>query len=167
MTPTTASKPVKKPSEGWYDLFFNRRRPHLRALPKDWDRPEDIWTLQGCPGKIRQLTWLVGKTTPILAVASGTTIVLWNLNSDATMWEGQLLEGHQDIVTVAIAHPQLPILASAGADGYTCIWSAQGEIEQILTQSVSKFTSLSWHPDRLYLATGSHTGEIGWWEIPA
>lgn len=133
----------------------------------DWEHPEDIWTLQGCPGKIRQLTWLVGTTTPILAVASGTTIVLWNLTCDATMWEGQLLEGHQDIVTVAIAHPQLPILASAGADGYTCIWSAKGEIEQILTQSGSKFTSLSWHPDRLYLATGTHTGEIGWWEIPA
>ena len=133
----------------------------------DWEHPDDSWTLQGCPGKIRQLTWLVGTTTPILAVASGTTIVLWNLTADATMWEGQLLEGHQDIVTVAIAHPQLPILASAGADGYTCIWSAQGNIEQILTQSVNKFTSLSWHPDRLYLATGSQTGEIGWWEIPA
>ncbi len=42
MTPTTASRPVKKAKQGWYEqLFFNRRRPHLRALPKEWDRPED------------------------------------------------------------------------------------------------------------------------------
>ena len=42
MTQTTASKPAKKSGSGWYSqLFFNRRRPHLRALPKDWIRPED------------------------------------------------------------------------------------------------------------------------------
>ena len=132
----------------------------------DWHHPDDPWTLQGCPGKVRQLSWLAGTTTPCLAVASGTAIVLWNLDSDATMWDGQLLEGHQDIVAALTAHPQEPIWASGGADGYTCQWSAQG-LEQILTQSLSKITALAWHPQHLYLVTGSQTGTIQLWVIPA
>ena len=132
----------------------------------DWHHPDDPWTLQGCPGKVRQLSWLAGTTTPCLAVASGTAIVLWNLDSDATMWDGQLLEGHQDIVAALTAHPQEPIWASGGADGYTCQWSAQG-LEQILNQSLSKITALAWHPQHLYLVTGSQTGTIQLWVIPA
>ena len=132
----------------------------------DWHHPGDPWQLQGFPGKIRQLSWLAGTTTPCLTVASGTAIVLWNLNSDA-MWDGQLLEGHQDIVAALTAHPHIPIWASGGAEGYTCRWSAQGDIEQILTQSVSNITALAWHPQHLYLVTGSQTGEIQLWVIPA
>ncbi|WP_373547774.1 WD40 repeat domain-containing protein [Chamaesiphon sp.] len=131
----------------------------------DWHHPDDPWTLQGCPGKVRQLSWLAGTTTPCLAVASGTAIVLWNLNSDA-MWDGQLLEGHQEIVVALTAHPHAPIWASGGADGYTCRWSAQGDLEQILTQSLSKITALAWHPHHLYLVTGSQTGAIQLWIIP-
>ena len=42
MTQATTTRPVKKSRSGWYEqLFFNRRRPHLRALPKDWERPQD------------------------------------------------------------------------------------------------------------------------------
>ena len=41
MTQSNASGSVKRSTSKWYaDLFFNRRRPHLRALPKDWIRPE-------------------------------------------------------------------------------------------------------------------------------
>ena len=133
----------------------------------DWQHPENTWTLQGCPGKIRQLAWVAGTTTPCLVVASGQTIALWNLTSDCTMWDGQLLEGHQDIIEVAIAHPQLPIFGSGGADGYTCLWSANGEIEQILDPIVSRFTALCWHPHDLYLATGTQAGAIDLWIIPA
>jgi WD40 repeat protein len=130
----------------------------------DWHNPEDSWTLQGCPGKIRQLDWVAGTTTPCLAVASGTTIILWNLTPDATTWDGRLLEGHQDTVDALVAHPHAPILASGGADGYTCLWSLQGEIEQILTNPISsKFTALAWHPYDAYLSIGSETGSIGLW----
>ncbi len=128
----------------------------------------DCWTLQGFEGKIRQLAWLVGTETPCLAVASGTTIVLWTASADATTWESQLLTGHQDIVTAAIAHPQAPSLASGGADGYTCVWTADGRVEQILSHPIaSRFTQLSWHPDRLYLATGTQSGHICLWMVPA
>jgi hypothetical protein len=42
MTHSTASGPVKRSTRAWYaDLFFNRRRPHLRALPMEWEKPDD------------------------------------------------------------------------------------------------------------------------------
>jgi WD40 repeat protein len=134
----------------------------------DWLNPEDAWTLQGCPGKIRQLAWIAGTTTPCLAVASGNTIVLWNLTPDGITWNGQLLEGHQDSVEVLAAHPHAPIFGSGAADGYTCLWSASGESQEILNHEIlSRFTALAWHPDRAYLGTGSQSGEIGWWQISA
>ena len=134
----------------------------------DRHQPAQCWTLQGFEGKIRQLTWLVGTETPCVAVASGTTIVLWTASADAATWEGRLLTGHQDIVTAARSHPQAPKLASGGADGYTCIWTADGQISQILSHpTVSRFTQISWHPDRLYLATGTQSGHICLWVVPA
>lgn len=160
----TASLNIAWSSDGRYLAAGNLDRT-LTIM--DWQYPDDLWTLQGCPGKIRQLAWLMNTATPCLAVASGTAIVLWSLTVDAKMWVGQLLEGHQDLVNVAIAHPHAAILASAGADGYTCCWSAQGEIHHIFPPSVSKFTTLAWHPQGLYLATGSHTGDIDVWAIPA
>ena len=42
MTQKAASGPFKRSTRAWYsDLFFNRRRPHLRALPMEWDKPAD------------------------------------------------------------------------------------------------------------------------------
>ncbi len=160
----TASIKIAWSGDGRYLVMGNLDRT-LTIL--DWHHPDDSWTLQGCPGKIRQLSWLEGTATPCLAVASGTAIVLWHLTSDATIWNGQLLEGHQDTVEALAAHPHAPILASGGADGYTCLWSAQGSIEQILNNIVSQFTTLGWHPHGTDLATGSQAGEIGLWTIPA
>jgi WD40 repeat protein len=160
----TASIKVAWSGDGRYLAAGNLDRT-LTIL--DEDRPEDPWTLQGCPGKIRQLAWVAG-TTPCLAVASGTSIVMWNLTSDATVWSGRLLEGHQDIIIAMSGHPNVPILASGSADGYACLWSETGEIEQILALPiVSGFTSISWHPHHLYLATGTQTGDLGLWVIPA
>ena len=142
----------------------------------DRQQPEESWTLTGCPGKIRQLTWLVGTDTPCLAVASGIAVVLWHLSTDATTWNGRLLEGHQGIISTLVAHPQTPKLASGGADGCTCIWTDTGEIEQIVARSlakpssleiVSEFTSLSWYPNRPYLGTGNRIGELSIWSISA
>ncbi len=133
----------------------------------DWQHPEDPWTLTGCPGKIRQMVWIEGGTAPCLAVASGTAILLWHLTADATSWEGQCLEGHQDMVMALAAHPSEPILASGSADGYICLWSIQGEIGQIMTDGFSKFTTLAWHPHSKSLLTGSQTGSIRLWTIPA
>jgi WD40 repeat protein len=134
----------------------------------DWQQPDERWTLQGCPGKIRQLAWLNGTDLPSLGVASGETIVLWALSTDATTWNGLSLSGHQDIVTTTIAHPIAPIFATGGADGYACLWTVDGQIEQIFTLPiVSGITAINWHPQALYLAAGTRTGAIGVWTIPA
>lgn len=134
----------------------------------DRQHPAESWTLTGCPGKIRQLAWLVGTETPCLAVASGMAIILWHLSTDATTWDGRLLEGHQGIISTLVAHPQIPKLASGGADGYTCIWTDAGEIEQIIDRSsLSEFTSLNWCPNKPYLGTGDRIGELNVWRISA
>jgi WD40 repeat protein len=134
----------------------------------DWHHPEDPWTLQGCPGKIRQIAWLCGASTPCLAVASGNTIVIWSLTGDGTTWEGKLLEGHQDIVEVLVAHHHAPIFASGGADGYACLWSIDGEIAQIITdEQIAGFTALGWHDDEVSLLMGTQVGVVGLWIIPA
>jgi WD40 repeat protein len=132
----------------------------------DWHNPTERWTLAGCPGKIRQIVWMAS-STPCIAVASGSIVVLWQLTADAMTWEGQYLEGHQDIVTALAAHPQCPIVASGGADGYICLWSVAGEIHQIITAEISQFTALSWQADSEYLLTGSQLGSIELWAMPA
>jgi WD40 repeat protein len=131
----------------------------------DWHHPNDPWILQGCPGKIRQLVWLNHLATPCLVVASGNEIVLWHL--EANDWIGQLLAGHQGIVESIAADPDLPMFGSVATDGYACIWSAGGEIEQIITNELSGFTKLAWHPHAAYLAIGSRTGAIELWSSSA
>ncbi len=132
----------------------------------DRHNPTERWTLTGCPGKIRQIVWMAN-SPPCIAVASGSIVVMWQLTADAMTWDGQYLEGHQDIVTALAAHPQYPIVASGGADGYICLWSVAGEIYQIITAEISQFTALSWQPDSEYLLTGSQFGSIELWAMPA
>ena len=133
----------------------------------DWHNPTQRWLLAGCPGKIRHIVWIAGDTTPCLAVASGLAIVLWQLNSAATAWEGQLLEGHQEPVVSLAAHPSLPLFASASSDRHLCLWSAQGEIHQIITDGVSQFTVMAWQSQSQYLLAGSQSGSISLWLMPA
>jgi WD40 repeat protein len=131
----------------------------------DWQHPDDPWILQGCPGKIRDLQWLAGTMSPYLAVASATAIVLWNLTPNLTDWTGRLLEGHQNTVEALSVHPHLPLLLAGDNDGYTCLWSKLGEIEQILANIVSVVTTLTWHPDGRQLAIGSRNGKIELWQL--
>jgi WD40 repeat protein len=133
----------------------------------DWQHPIDRWTLSGFPGKIRQIAWLENSLTPCFAVASGAMMLLWELTADATSWNGQCLEGHQDTIAALAAHPDRSIIASASADGYTCLWSAQAEIYQVISADLRKFTVLAWHPQSKYLLIGSQTGSIGLWSVPA
>ncbi len=159
----TASLKIAWSNDGGYLAVGNLDRT-LTII--DRLNPSERWTLAGCPGKIRQIVWMAS-STPCLAVASGNIVVLWQLTADATEWEGQCLEGHQNIVTALAAHPQHPIVASGGADGYTCLWSVAGEIEQIITADTSQFTALGWQADSEYLLTGSQLGSIELWMMPA
>ena len=129
----------------------------------DGQHPQDPWILQGCPGKIRHLSWLAGARVPCAIVASGKALVLWELDRSAQAWVGQLLEGHQATVTALAAHPQHPMSISGDADGEGCLWSAQGEIEQIFTNFVNGLTTLQWHPQGSHLGMGGRSGQIEIW----
>jgi WD40 repeat protein len=155
----TASLRVSWSPDGRYLVAGNLDRT-ITLL--DWHQPQDPWMLQGCPGKIRHLTWLNGKI-PCLAVATGTAIILWTLTQDSLDWTGRVLAGHEGVIGAISAHPQTPRLISGDEAGYACLWSEQGEIEQIITSDLSEYTVLAWHPHGKYLATGTRMGEMGLW----
>jgi WD40 repeat protein len=155
----TASLTVAWSDDGRYLVAGNLDRT-LTLI--DWDRPQDPWILQGCPGKIRHITWLKGKT-PCLAVATGTAIILWTLTPNTSDWIASLLEGHEGFIGAISAHPQTPTLISGDADGYACLWSDTGAIEQILTTDLSEYTAFGWHPQGRYLVIGTKMGELGLW----
>jgi WD40 repeat protein len=129
--------------------------------------PDDPWILQGCPGKIRHLCWLAGATSPCLAVASGTELLLWELSQPTTEWSGRIGSGHQSNITALTAHPQFAIPTSGDNDGYICLWSIAGEIEQICHNTVSGITTLEWLEHGQHLACGHSNGEIELWVASA
>jgi WD40 repeat protein len=155
----TASLTIAWSEDGRYLVAGNLDRT-LTLL--DWHQPQDPWILQGCPSKIRHLTWLKSKI-PCLAVATGTAIILWTLTPNSLEWIGSILEGHEGVIGAISAHPQTPTFISGDADGYACLWSDTGAIEQIITSDISEYTAFSWHPHGNYLATGTKMGEVGVW----
>jgi WD40 repeat protein len=133
----------------------------------DCQQPDDPWILQGCPGKIRHLHWLAGVNNSCLAVASGAELLLWELSQGGSEWRGWRGLGHQSNITALTAHPQFASPTSGDNDGYICLWSISGEIEQICCNIVSGITTLDWHAQGQYLACGHLNGEIELWVASA
>ena len=131
-----------------------------------WENP-DPWVMRGFPGKIRQLAWSDLKTStgaPILAASSVEGIVVWEKSVDESVgWEARILTNHVDIIQAISFAPQSLILASAGADGWLCLWDENQEVSQILTDTEAGFSTLSWHSQGQLLATGSEQGELIIW----
>ena len=131
-----------------------------------WENP-DPWVMRGFPGKIRQLAWSDLKTAtgaPILAASSVEGIVAWEKSVDESVgWEAQVLTNHVDIIQAISFAPQSLILASAGADGWLCLWDENQEVSQILTDTEAGFSTLSWHSQGQLLAAGSEQGELIIW----
>jgi WD40 repeat protein len=128
-----------------------------------WENP-DPWVMRGFPGKIRQLAWSDLKNStgaPILAASSVEGIVVWEKSVDESVgWEAQVLTNHVDIIQAISFAPQSLILASAGADGWLCLWDENREVSQIFTDSEAGFSTLSWHPQGQLLAAGGEQGEL-------
>ena len=131
-----------------------------------WENP-DPWVMRGFPGKIRQLAWSDLKTAtgaPILAASSVEGIVAWEKSVDESVgWEARILTNHVDIIQAISFAPQSLILASAGADGWLCLWDENQEVSQILTDTEAGFSTLSWHSQGQLLAAGSEQGELIIW----
>jgi WD40 repeat protein len=133
----------------------------------DLDRPEDPWILQGCSGKIRRLVWSKQVRQPILAVATGTDVAIWQWADIDLGWTGTLLGGHEDIVTAIAIHPDDTTIASAAVDGYVCWWTTTGAVIQILedTSTLSRFTHLVWNREGSQLLTGDENGHLAVWLV--
>lgn len=132
----------------------------------EWENP-DPWVMRGFPGKIRQLAWSeVTKNTDalLLAAASVEGIVVWEKSEDETLgWEAAILTNHLDVINAIAYAPQSLILASAGADGWLCLWDENNQLSEILTQVSAGFSTLAWHPQSKFLAAGGEQGELLIW----
>ncbi|MDR9894114.1 WD40 repeat domain-containing protein [Aetokthonos hydrillicola Thurmond2011] len=132
----------------------------------EWNNPEP-WVMQGFPGKIRQLSWSEPTTeqgAPLIASCSVDGIVVWEKQADNSLgWEARVLTNHLDIVNAIAFAPNSFLLASAGTDGWICLWNDAQEVSQILTGASSGFSCLAWHPQGNLLAAGAESGELIIW----
>lgn len=136
----------------------------------EWENP-DPWVMRGFPGKIRQLAWSEITTAtgaPLLAASSVEGVVVWEKSADESLgWEARILTNHVDIINAIAYAPQSLnqslMLASAGADGWLCLWNDNFEVSQILTGVRGCFSTLAWHPQGKFLAAGGEQGELLIW----
>ncbi|MBW4597391.1 MAG: PD40 domain-containing protein [Brasilonema angustatum HA4187-MV1] len=125
------------------------------------------WLMQGFPGKIRQIAWSELATqqgAPLVACSSVDGIVVWEKQADDSLgWEATVLTNHVDIIQAIAFAPKSFLLASAGTDGWICLWKEAKEVSQILTGVSSGFSTLAWHPQGNQLAAGGENGELFIW----
>jgi WD40 repeat protein len=132
----------------------------------EWNNPEP-WVMGGFPGKIRQLAWSKFATeqgAPLVACCSVDGVVVWEKQADnSSGWEARVLANHVEIVNAIAFAPKDFLLASAGADGWICLWEDAQQVSQILTGVASGFSCLAWHPQGNLLAAGAESGELVVW----
>ncbi|AKG23663.1 WD40 repeat domain-containing protein [Calothrix sp. 336/3] len=125
------------------------------------------WIMRGFPGKIRQIAWSdIGNQigVPILATCSVDGIVVWEKSPDeAVGWEARVLTNHVDIIQAIAFAPKSFLLASAGSDGWLCLWKKAKQISQILTGTESGFSSVAWDNSGKQIAAGCSSGEFMIW----
>ncbi|MGJ5674766.1 MAG: WD40 repeat domain-containing protein [Nostochopsis sp.] len=125
------------------------------------------WIMRGFPGKIREIAWSsVGDQNgvPILACCSVDGIVVWQKSPDESLgWEATVLTNHVDIINAIAFAPKSFLLASAGSDGWICLWKKAKQVSQILTGASNGFSCLAWHLQAKLLAAGGKEGELFIW----
>jgi WD40 repeat protein len=125
------------------------------------------WVMRGFPGKIRTIAWSELTTTqgaPLLACCSVDGIAVWEKQADESIgWEARILTNHVGVIQAIGFAPKSFLLASAGNDGWLCLWNKAEQVSQILTGVSSGFSCLAWHPDGKLLACGGENGELLIW----
>jgi len=158
-----ASIAIALSPDGQYLASGNLDRT-LLVWPFNSDYP---WQMRGFPGKVRQLAWSdisVGQA-PLLAAASGTAVVIWRKQSDASDgWAAQVLDLHEQRVNAVSFQPGSTLLASAAADGWVCLWKKAQQATQILEGAPQGFSTLAWSPNGQWLAAGGQQGEWLVWK---
>lgn len=158
-----ASVAIALSPDGQYLASGNLDRT-LLVWPFDSDFP---WQMRGFPGKVRQIAWsdiTVGQA-PLLASASGTDIIVWRKQSDASDgWDAQVLDLHEQRVNAIAFQPGSTLLASAAEDGWICLWGKARQVIQILKGAPQGFSTLAWSSNGEWLAVGGQQGEWLIWK---
>ena len=88
-------------------------------------------------------------------------------------FNGVVLTGHRDEVTVCAWHPELKdILVSASVDGTVRLWSgAEGGVvleiqDSNVTSKSGGYTALAWNEQGTILAAASYAGDLCFWAYP-
>lgn len=125
------------------------------------------WLMRGFPGKIRHLAWskvTTSKKEPLLGSSSAEGIVVWEKQDDASSgWDATVLSNHSDIVEAIEFAPDNLMIASAGADGWLCLWKKAKNVTQVLQGANNGFSCIAWHPQGNKIAAGGKNGEVLIW----
>jgi WD40 repeat protein len=133
----------------------------------EWGNPAP-WVMRGFPGKIRHLAWsdpALGEA-PRLAVASASSVVVWEKHDDEAIgWDGHILGDHDGMIPALAFQPGTAHLATAAADGWVGLWHNALHLAQTLDGAPEGFTCLAWHPQAQMLAAGGQQGELVVWSV--
>ncbi|MFB6535030.1 TIR domain-containing protein [Streptomyces noursei] len=118
---------------------------------------------------------LDGHSDRVYAVAFGSDdgwLVSASWDGTAIVWRDgvpqHVLTGHRGRLWAAVAHPRLPLLATAGDDRVICLWDARtGRRTARLTGHTGRIFSLAFSPDGSRLASGGEDGTVRLWNVPA
>lgn len=133
----------------------------------EWGNPAP-WVMRGFPGKIRHLAWsgTQADAAPLLAVASASSVVVWEKHPDEAIgWDGHILGDHDAVIPALAFQPGTTHLATAAADGWVGLWHQALHLTQTLNGAPEGFTCLAWHPQGQVLAAGGQHGELVVWSV--
>ena len=82
-------------------------------------------TILAHPAPVTSLSYSPSSPSHILTASTDCTVRLWDMNKETSIQE---LGGHRkrsdEGVCAVTCHPELPVIASAGADGVVRLWAA-------------------------------------------
>lgn len=127
------------------------------------------WEMRGFPGKVKQLVWSdcpvpdSDEQSPLLASSCAEGIVVWERDQDLG-WASRILDLHQQAVVTIAFQPHSLLLASAGTEGWICLWDQARSAIQILEGVTAGFSTLVWDSEGGLLAAGGQAGEVLVWQ---
>ena len=82
---------------------------------------------------------------------------------DRDDWNTRILTFHDSKIQALEFHPHSLLLASAGDDGWLCLWRGAKKVGQTLEGAKGGFSCLAWSQDGQKLTAGGQDGELIIW----
>nr|CAH8860556.1 unnamed protein product [Trichobilharzia regenti] len=120
----------------------------------------------GYGGKIHTLGWNNNGSR----LASGSSDKLVNIYSleSTRLVKVHSFRGHNESVDQLCWHPSdNDIVATVGADGAVRLWDCRTKKDPITAQCKGENINLAWSPDARYIAVGSKTDLVSWFDLRA